>query len=374
MRALRIGLVAVLCLLLLASIASADESDFGKEVQVDGTVIITSWTGTGNQVTVPETLDGLTVSGIASGVFPNKANLTVILPDGLTNINSNAFGSIYSPYSRIVCHRMSATAQNLTYQFFDPEEPDFALRWQNGLLKLMRYDGEPGNVIVPNGVQYIRDATFQNVGDVCVTLPDSVVEISNYAFASSDSVTVYLPDHVTSLGKHNEPFGGTGVNHLAKVFCNPNSETAEQLKALNCPFRVPEAPACILRWVDDVLTMVDVEDSVSPVALPSVDVVIPVETMEKLPCFSLPTELHVIESEAFRYCNENRIVISAGIESIGANAFADSPNLVMIRFPAGNISIDNTCLFNCPHVTVYAPAGSYALQWAQDRELNTVAE
>ena len=93
MRALRIGLVAVLCLLLLASIASADESDFGKEVQVDGTVIITSWTGTGNQVTVPETLDGLTVSGIASGVFPNKANLTVILPDGLTNINSNAFGS-----------------------------------------------------------------------------------------------------------------------------------------------------------------------------------------------------------------------------------------------------------------------------------------
>ena len=75
----------------------------------------------------------------------------------------------------------------------------------------------------------------------------------------------------------------------------------------------------------------------------------------------LPSGTQVIESEAFRGCGENRIVIPSGVESIGAYAFADSPNLVMIRFPSGEIAIDDTCLSNCPHVTLCAPAGSAAL-------------
>ncbi len=373
MRALRF-LAAAACLLLLCFAASAEEGDFTWQEQSDGTVIITAWTGTGDQVTVPAALGGMPVSGIGNGVFANRPSLTVQLPNDLTNINTNAFGSIFSPYPRILCQRQSTTAQNLRYQFFDPDAPGFALRWQNKLLKLMRFEGEPGNVMVPEGVQYVSDAVFQNVGDVCVTLPESVEEISNFAFASTDSVSVYLPDHVARLSNHNEPFGGTGTNHLAKVFCNPQSDTALQLKALNCPFRASEAPACVLRWVDDVLTMVDADTSGGPVALPSASVAIPAETLVKLPCFTLPGDLHTVESEAFRGCGENRIVIPPGVESIGAYAFADSPNLVMIRFPSGEIAIDDTCLANCPHVTVSAPAGSAALRWAQDRGLNTEEE
>ena len=360
------------CLLLLCMAASADEADFTWQEQGDGTVIITAWTGTGDQVTVPETLGGHEVSGIAKGVFANKPNLTITLPDGITNIDKNAFGSVLNGgIPRVLCNRTSTTAQHLSCQFYDPTNAEQVLRWQNGLLKLVRYEGEPGNVTVLSGVQYISDSVFEKIGDCCIILPESVTEISNYAFASTYKLTVYLPDHVTTFLNHTLPFGGNGQYYLAKIFCDPESETAA---LLNVPFRAPEAPACLLSWVDGTLTLTDIETDGGPVVLPSFEISIPPEVMNTLPCFTLPSDTVRIEAEAFRGCGENRIIVPAGVESIGAYAFADSPNLLMIRFPSGEISIDNTCLSNCPHVTVYAPAGSAALLWAQGWGLETVAE
>ena len=369
MRALRF-LAAVTCLLLLCFAALAEDTDFTWQEQGNGTVIITSWTGTGDQVTVPETLGGLAVSGIGSGVFAGKTALTVSLPDGFTNIDKNAFGSALGGMPRIECDRGSVTAHHIPVRFYDPEAPDLALRWMTGTqLWVVSYSGEAAEIQIPSGVNVIGGSVFRDKRNISVFLPDSVSRIGSEAFAGGKTITVYLPDHVTTFDSN--ALGDGGTIPWVRVICDPESDTSHLLP---CPFRAPEAPFCVLRWVEDELTMVDVDTSGGSVALPSVSVVIPAETMAKLPCFTLPGDLHAIESEAFRGCGENRIVIPSGVESIGAYAFADSPNLVMIRFPSGEIAIDDTCLSNCPHVTVCAPAGSAALRWAQGRGLSTAEE
>ena len=368
MRALWVA-AFTLCLLLFCFPTSAEETDFNWQDQGDGTVIITKWTGTGDQVTVPETLDGKTVIGIGYGVFANKPNLTVCLPDGLTTFQSDSFGNAPNTVKRIECHIDSTTARSLvSRRFFDPDIPDLQFYWYRNTLQLVGYMGGSGEVQVPNLVQTIGTGVFKEARNISVILPESVTQVLGEAFAGGSSVVVYLPDHIIQFG--NNAFGAS-VNTWATVYCNPESDTAQ---LLTCPFRAPEAPDCILRWMDDALTIVDVETDGAIVSLPSTDVVIPAETMEKLSCHSLPVATRIVENEAFRNCRENRIIIPAGIESIGAYAFADNPNLVMIRFPSGEISIDDTCLSNCPHVTVYAPAGSAALLWAQRNRLNTVAE
>ena len=91
----------------------------------------------------------------------------------------------------------------------------------------------------------------------------------------------------------------------------------------------------------------------------------------------LPNDLKTIGTGAFQGDSSlDEVIIPDGVSEIPANAFADSPNLLTIRLPNSlrRENIDASCLSNCPHVTVCAPAGSEALQWASDLGLPVMTE
>ena len=48
--------------------------------------------------------------------------------------------------------------------------------------------------------------------------------------------------------------------------------------------------------------------------------------------FKLPARLTVIEEEAFKGIDAEKVIIPAGVISIGANAFADCENLMLVVF------------------------------------------
>ncbi len=64
---------------------------FTYTVNADGTAAITGYTGTGTDVTVPETLDGYTVTAIGADAFRGTAAVNVTLPDTLTVVKAYAF-------------------------------------------------------------------------------------------------------------------------------------------------------------------------------------------------------------------------------------------------------------------------------------------
>ncbi len=165
MKKLIIGLLALLLLLCIASLAEME----GKEkyrsgaytyvILEDGTAEIMRYDSSAITLKIPSELDGRTVTSIGYIAFYDCHRLTtVIIPDSVTSIGDGAFS---------YCSSLTA-------------------------------------VTIPDSVTSIGDRAFFWCGDLTdVTIPDSVTSIGDYAFSwCGDLTAVTIPDSVTSIGDH----------------------------------------------------------------------------------------------------------------------------------------------------------------------------
>ena len=73
---------------------------------------------------------------------------------------------------------------------------------------------------------------------------------------------------------------------------------------------------------------------------------------------ALPSGLRIIEEEAFAGVAAEKIVVPAGVRSIGSRAFADCPNLFVLELPEGITAFESDALAGCGPVMVFGQAGS----------------
>jgi hypothetical protein len=165
--------------------------DFGYETFFnhetgETTANITNYFGDSEQIEIPETLDGFTVKSIGYEAFAKTPITSVIIPETLKSISSDAFlncknlTEVIFPYSDIKFYgnpfRGTPFIENYT---------------SNGFVivkdVLLQYDGYDENyvckeVIVPEGVRVIGIALFQNRYVKYISLPESLERIDDYAF------------------------------------------------------------------------------------------------------------------------------------------------------------------------------------------------
>lgn len=79
----------------------------------------------------------------------------------------------------------------------------------------------------------------------------------------------------------------------------------------------------------------------------------------------LPAGLAILEDEAFADSGVTHVIVPEGCLSLGAGAFANQQQPLILELPESLTSIGEGALQNCPHALIIAPAGSYALQWTQ---------
>ncbi len=84
--------------------------------------------------------------------------------------------------------------------------------------------------------------------------------------------------------------------------------------------------------------------------------------------FTLPAALTRIEEKAFNGIPASRVDVPGTCVSIGAQAFADCPNLTQIRIPNANCQIGENTFAGCTLVYLYAPAGSPAQTYAEGND------
>lgn len=72
---------------------------------------------------------------------------------------------------------------------------------------------------------------------------------------------------------------------------------------------------------------------------------------------TLPGALKTVEAEAFAGVPAQRIVVPAGVNSIGEKAFAGCANLRVVSLPSNLSSLPDNAFDQCGGVTVYGPAG-----------------
>ena len=216
------GAARLLFLLLWLTPAAGRAQDYSYTTNDDRTITITAYTGSDGAVTLPDTIAGLPVTGIADYAFFNCGSLTnVTIPEGVTNLGGFAFQA---------CTNLTAiavAALNPVYGSVDGVLFDQAT---NTLIQCP--EGKTGSYTIPDSVTHIGDyAFFGCAGLTGVTMGNRVTRIGVSAFASCFSLgRVTIPDSVTSLGDWvfsncdsltnvTIPDGVTGIGGYAFIFC-----------------------------------------------------------------------------------------------------------------------------------------------------------
>lgn len=83
-------------------------NNYFQYIVIDGEINIYRYIGGDRDVTVPQTIQGMTVTGISGGAFENTQAKVVRVPDTVVDLGKNAFGEDTGSSIRIVCSPNSA--------------------------------------------------------------------------------------------------------------------------------------------------------------------------------------------------------------------------------------------------------------------------
>ena len=303
-KALSILFPLLLCL--LSAFACAESAkpeaftcgDYEYSLREDGTAEITDYNGQASELTIPDTVDDVKVTGIGDWAFAGFFSLTsVTIPESVTSIGDQAFYDCSSLTSVTIpesvtsigdlafasCTSLTGVTipESVTYVGTNPfchceklatiivspdhpvlamidrvlfSKPDKRLVWYPMSRKDRAYTIPPGimnignyafsgctslaGVTIPESVTSIGESAFCDCDSLMsVTIPESVTIIGDYAFCFCDSLTsMTIPESVTSIG--NWAFSGCGSLTLTVP---RDSYAAEYCKANGLNYTYPDS-------------------------------------------------------------------------------------------------------------------------------------
>jgi hypothetical protein len=190
--------------------AVADYLDVLTYSTANNQVTITGYTGTGEVVIIPASINGTPVTAIGENAFLDNSLTSVTIPDSVTSIGDGAF----SGCSRLTSVSIPAGVTSIGNLAFSgcSSLTSVTIPASVTSIGLGAFSGCSGltSVSIPVGVTSIGSYAFDGCGGLTsVTIPVGVTSIGSYAFYACGSLTsVMIPDSVTSIG--NNAFSGCG--------------------------------------------------------------------------------------------------------------------------------------------------------------------
>ncbi len=186
-----------------------------------------------------------------------------------------------------------------------------------------------------------------------VVIPEGVTEIGNLAFNDCHSLkSVVIPEGVTVIG------GGVflGCSSLKSVVIPDSVEKIEGNAFAGC--------TALKEWPISSTHPHFKRDGVG---------LLTKDGKKLVACLALAKEYQIPEGVteigkcAFWDCSSlTSVVIPEGVTDIGACAFYDCSSLKSVVIPEGVTEIGEGAFDACPNLTIHAPAGSYAEEYAKD--------
>lgn len=181
----------LVALLLCGQFAFAEETpevfsagDYEYILSEEDTAIITKYSGSEEELIIPEELDGYAVTGIGEAAFYEGKMTSVVIPEGVGSIGEAAFSG---------CELLTAVTL--------PES------LESTGISAFSHCIVLENVVIPEGVKKIDIASFADCYELReITLPDGLESIGDSAFASCPKLkSVNFPESLTEIGFYAFP-------------------------------------------------------------------------------------------------------------------------------------------------------------------------
>lgn len=248
----------------------------------------------------------VTTIGLA-GFSENSHLQELTLPDGLSELEGNPFCG---------CTSLKNIEVSKTHSVYEVKENALFNKQRAELIAYLWGIDHPVYNIPAGTVSLAQESFYKHAELTVVYLPSSVNAIGMAAFAESGLESITLPQGVVRL----EDSLFSNCTHLKSVSLPGKLVSIGQSVFYGCTY---------LRRID------------------------------------LPSSLRTIGAGAFYLCQSlTKVTVPEGVESIGNYAFAGCYYLNTITLPKSLVSIGRDIFYGDESVTVDAPKGSFAEEWA----------
>jgi hypothetical protein len=338
--------------LLLLTLPAVVQAQFSYWDNSNGTCTITGYTGPGGDVSIPDAINGLTVTIIGLSAFADTSLTSVTIPASVTILGEQAFADcfgltrvylqgnppgvafqgvfdyfnpigvpVYDPASVYYLAGTSgcgATYAGLPAFLWDPES-QVAYLTTNGSTTVTGYLGPGGAVTIPSALNGLPVTGIANgalascASLTSITVPNSVTNLADDAFASCASLTgVYFQGNAPSVG--TDVFEGD--NHATVYYLAGTSGWGPTFAGL--PTMLNWAAQYNYTAMGGMVTIVGYNGPGGSVTIPGTIYGMPVTT---------------VGDEAFYYCsNMTSVTIGGNVASIGDGAFSRCLSLTNAYF------------------------------------------
>ena len=331
-------ILAVLALAVLTiSAPKVHAYDYTFTTNNDGTITITSYTGTNDMVVMPDTITGLPVTAIGDWAFYNWTNLTsVTIGTNVTSIGGGAFNSCTGLTNLTIPNSVT----NMGNETFGGCTGLTDVGIPNSLTSIAAgaFDGCTNltGVRIPNNVTSIGYVAFRSCTSLThVTIPNSVTSIEDGAFSGSGLTSVTIPNSVTSIGYH--AFDGCS---------NINVDANNQFYSIMEGVLFDKAQTTLIQYLSG--------GNAGSYSIPTGVTSIGRRAFEgytSLTNVTIPNSVRNIGDSAFYNCGLSGITLGTGVTNIGDSAFAWCGSLTNAAIPDSVTAIGAYAFLCCDSLT-----------------------
>jgi HEAT repeat protein len=347
------GRAVVLLLLVLAVclLSTGAKAQFACVTNAGG-ITITRYAGPGGAVTIPDTVDGFPVVGIASSAFWGCKELTdVTLPKSVTTIG----GGVFSFCSNLRRINFPSGITSIGTSAFQECAALTSIALPESVTNLGNFAfagcKSLTNVTIPSRIGSIERGVFSSCTRLRhVTLPSGLTNIGVYAFSGCDKlVAVMIPEGVISIADYafSECSQLQGVTIPNSVRSIGNGAFSKCASLAN--MAIPDRVTSFGDW------MFSGCKSLTSATIPRGVARIPCGTFSgclALTNFTIPDRVTSIGNSAFGWCASlTTLAIPDGVTSIGDDAFRSCICLAGVTLPASLVMIGSAAFRDCGSLT-----------------------
>ena len=356
-------LVTALCVLCLPACSDVRRSGNYRYTVENGEVTIVEYTGSGANVTIPDSINGMPVVTIGMEAFGNRPTLkSVTIPDSVIRINSFAFSkcealesvtlgegvleigtSVFNHCSKLTYHMHengyylgSADNPYLALVFLDAHAEEAVFHPDTRIIcgGALEDCSELSDLVIPEGIRSI--GAFSLPALQTVSFPASMESIDSLTFWYCKAPTEIT---VAEGNLHYKSVDGSLFSYdgarLIKYACGKEAES----------YAVPDGTVIIESYAFQYakhLTKVTLPDSVEEI-----------ETQAFLHCEGL-RDLHFgnglkrIDTQAFGFCKSlTEVTIPDSVEELSYRVFSDCDKLKTVVIGSGVRGMDTEVFRDC---------------------------